>query len=216
MTVTTQRARFGRRPATVLAAALLAAALGGCHQDMWNQPRYTALQPSALFDDGAASRPIPAGTVAFNDPRTDDHFYTGKVNGEFATEFPEQVTVDMDLLQRGQEQFRIYCALCHGMSGTGNGMIVERGFKQPTSYHDIRLKSSPPGYLFDVITNGFGTMYSYASRVAPEDRWAIVAYIRALQLSHQPYTEMTNEQRNLVDEATAAAAETGQDSDAAH
>ncbi|MDW8167442.1 MAG: cytochrome c [Acidobacteriota bacterium] len=111
----------------------------------------------------------------------DEHLYTGKVRGQLAETFPFPIT--RSILERGRERYDIFCAPCHGRDGYGEGMIVQRGFRQPSSFHTDRLRQAPVGYFFDVITNGFGTMYSYASRIPPEDRWAIVAYIRALQLS---------------------------------
>ena len=170
-------------------------ALAGCHQDMWNQPRYTALQENGFFADNMASRPLVDGTVPYNDPRIDDHYYTGKVNGDYAQDFPVQI-VEQDtltVLKRGQERYNIYCSPCHGFTGDGNGMIVQRGMKQATSYHIAKFKdpaqvTSRPGYFFDVITNGFGVMYGYATRIPVEDRWAIAAYIQALQLSQEATT----------------------------
>lgn len=191
-------------------AIMCALALAGCHQDMWNQPRYTPLQPSVFFADGAASRPIPEGTVEFMQPRTDEHYYQGKIDGEFAAGFPEQVTVDSALLDRGQNRFQIYCAPCHGLTGMGDGMIPQRGFKNPPAYHEDRLKAMPNGYFFDVMTNGFGVMYSYSNRVNVADRWAIVAYIRALQLTQTPADELSDEQQEYVEQGyspTAPAAE---------
>jgi len=159
-------------------------ALIGCYRDdMRNQPKYKPLDESAFFPDGRAARPQIAGTVARGQLRIDDHLYTGRVNNEFAEAFPFRVS--LDVLKRGQERYNIFCSPCHDRVGTGEGMIVQRGFRRPSSFHIERLRESPPGYFFDVITNGFGTMYSYADRVKPEDRWAIVAYIRALQLSQQ-------------------------------
>jgi mono/diheme cytochrome c family protein len=115
--------------------------------------------------------------------RVDEHLYTGKVNGKVAAEFPMPVT--MDVVTRGQERFNIYCAPCHGRSGQGDGMVVQRGFRAPPSYHQERLRNAPVGYFFDVMTNGFGAMQDYSAQVPPTDRWAIAAYIRALQLSRQ-------------------------------
>jgi mono/diheme cytochrome c family protein len=179
---------------------------------MWNQPKYTALQPSDFFEEnGSSSRPLPAGTVPFGGARTDQHFYAGKVDGEFALEFPSQIAIDEELLHRGQERYQIFCSPCHGATGNGQGMVVQRGFKVAGNYHEPRLKESAPGYFYDVITNGFGTMYSYASRIPPEDRWAIVAYIRALQLSQAPYEELTPDQQAQVDAADQEAVTTNQD-----
>jgi mono/diheme cytochrome c family protein len=164
-------------------AALLAVMLaaGGCHRDMRDQPRSDPLETSDFFSDGVASRsPIP-GTVARGQLKADTQLETGLVNGKLATTFPYPVTAEM--LARGQERFGIFCTPCHGQLGDGKGMVVRRGFKQPSSFHVDRLRGAPPGYLFDVMTNGFGVMSSYASQVPVADRWAIAAYIRALQRS---------------------------------
>jgi mono/diheme cytochrome c family protein len=149
-------------------------ALAGCRQDMQNQPRLET------FEAGAA-RPLVAGTVAQGQFPADELFTTGRVNGRLSEVFPIPVT--RELLLRGQNRFNIYCSPCHGRTGEGNGPIVERGLRQPPSYHIERLRAAPVGHFFDVITNGFGAMYDYADRVAPYDRWAVIAYIRALQLS---------------------------------
>ena len=152
-----------------------------CRQDMHDQPRYEPLEKSAFFEDGRASRPFVEGTVARGQLRLDDHFYTGKVSGELVTTLPFAAT--KEVLKRGQQRYNIFCSPCHDQIGTGRGMIVQRGFRQPPSFHIDRLRQAPVGHFFDVMTNGFGTMYSYADRIQPKDRWAIVAYIRALQLS---------------------------------
>jgi hypothetical protein len=169
--------------------ALLLLALGGsaCRQDMHDQPRYKPLAGSSFFKDGRASRPVVEGTVPRGYARTDEHLYAGKVQGQFAEMFPFPVT--REVLERGRERYDIFCAPCHGRDGYGEGMIVQRGFRPPPSFHTDRLRRAPVGYFFEVITKGFGTMYSYASRIPPEDRWAIVAYIRALQLSQHATLE---------------------------
>jgi cytochrome c553 len=160
----------------------LAAAAAGCHLDMWNQPRYEALEPSTLWADGMSARPLVEGTVPYKTTRVGDPLYSGLDDaGQFRPGLPMEVT--MALLERGQERYDIFCAQCHGRTGQGNGMIVQRGMKVPPSFHEPRLRAMPEGYYFDVITNGFGVMYSYASRIEPRDRWAITAYVRALQLS---------------------------------
>lgn len=152
-----------------------------CRQDMHDQPRYEPLEASAFFKDGRASRPLIEGTVARGQLFIDEHLYKGKINGQDATSFPFAITPDK--LERGRERYNIYCSPCHDKIGNGHGMIVQRGFRQPPSFHTERLREAPVGYFYDVITNGFGTMYSYADRVKPHDRWAIIAYLRALQLS---------------------------------
>ncbi|MFA6240856.1 MAG: cytochrome c, partial [Candidatus Hydrogenedentales bacterium] len=136
------------------------------------------------YASGASSQAIPEGTVQFGQANASDYdilFTTGKINGVDSPVFPMEIT--KDILKRGQERFNIYCAPCHSQTGDGRGMIVQREMKLAGNYHQDRLRQAPPGYFFDVITNGFGVMYSYASRITPQDRWAIVAYIRALQLS---------------------------------
>lgn len=162
----------------------LGALAAGCHTDMWQQPKIAPLDESQFYADGQTARPLVAGTVARGHLRLDDALYTGRVNGKYVDEIPMKVT--KELILRGQDRFNIYCTPCHGRLGDGNGMIAKRGFalkRQPASYHTDRLRKMPVGHFFDVITNGYGTMFSYASRVEPEDRWAIVAYIRTLQLS---------------------------------
>jgi len=162
-----------------LAALLLF--LPGCRLDMHTQPKYKPLAPTDFFGDGRSARPVVEGTVARGQLHLDEHLYTGKVNGQLATTFPFPIT--RQDLERGRQRFNIYCAPCHDATGTGRGMIVMRGFPQPTSFHIDRIRDAPVGHYFDIITNGLGNMYGYGSRVAPEDRWRIIAYVRALQLS---------------------------------
>jgi len=162
---------------------VLSLALAACRQDMHDNPRYEPLEESTFFENGGASRLLVSNTVARGQLREDEHLYTGKVNGQIAAEFPMPVTAAM--MARGRERFDIYCSPCHGRTGEGNGMIVQRGFRQPPSYHEDRLVNAPAGYFFDVMTNGFGAMQDYASQVPVTDRWAIAAYIRALQTSHR-------------------------------
>ena len=154
----------------------------GCNrQDMRNQARYKPLAPSAFFDNGQASRPLIEHTIARGQLRLDTHLYEGRIDGEYAASFPMPLT--QAILDRGQQRYGIYCTPCHDKVGTGNGMVVQRGFTHPTSYHDLTLRNKPAGYYFEVISKGFGRMQDYAAQINPEDRWAIVAYIRALQLS---------------------------------
>jgi cytochrome c1 len=164
-------------------AGLVSAAgvMGGCRQDMHNQPRYKPLAASEFFADGRSARPVVEGTVARGHLHIDQARYTGKENGEDVTEFPFPIT-KADLV-RGQERFNIYCSPCHSRIGDGNGMVVRRGFRQAASYHSEKLIKAPVGHFFDVMTNGFGAMPRYASRVESDDRWRIAAYIRVLQLS---------------------------------
>ena len=168
-----------RARAAVIAAACLV--LAGCRQDMHDAPSYDPLQATNFFANGAASRPLVPNTVARGQLRADEHLYTGKINGQVANEFPMPVT--KQVLDRGQERFNVYCSPCHGRTGEGNGMIVQRGFRQPPSYHEERLRNVPVGYFFDVMTNGFGAMQDYSAQVTVPDRWAIAAYIRVLQVS---------------------------------
>jgi cytochrome c1 len=170
-------------------AGLVSAAgvMGGCRQDMHNQPRYKPLAASEFFADGRSARPVVEGTVARGHLHIDQARYTGKENGEDVTEFPFPIT-KADLV-RGQERFNIYCSPCHSRIGDGNGMVVRRGFRQAASYHSEKLIKAPVGHFFDVLTNGFGALPRYASRVEPDDRWRIAAYIRVLQLSENATIE---------------------------
>jgi len=156
-------------------------ALAACRQDMHDAPRYEPLEESEFFGDGGASRMLVANTVPRGHLREDELLYTGKVGGELVDMFPMDVT--SEVMERGHERFNVFCAPCHGATGLGNGTIVQRGFRAPPSYHEERLREAPAGYFFDVMTNGFGAMQDYASQVPVADRWAIAAYIRALQLS---------------------------------
>jgi cytochrome c553 len=169
------------RPIALLLSAVSLFSLAGCRADMQNQPYQRPLVESDFYADKRAARPLVEGTVARGNERADTYFYTGKMGSEDGNFMPFPVTADV--MQRGQQRFNIYCAPCHGETGDGNGMIVQRGFKRPPSYHNDRLRTAPIGYFFDVMTNGFGVMLDYSQQVKPEDRWAIAAYIRALQLS---------------------------------
>jgi mono/diheme cytochrome c family protein len=165
-----------------LAAALLLLAAAGCRQNMHNQNKVKPLAPNAFFADGQGARPLPAHTVARGDLRAGSSAETGldEANKPVAgLPFP----VTRQVLLRGQERYNVFCSPCHDRVGTGRGMIVRRGFKQPTSYHIERLRNAPVGYFFNVMTEGFGVMPSYAPQVPVADRWAIAAYIRALQYS---------------------------------
>lgn len=154
----------------------------GCRRDMFNQPFSKPLERNDFFrDNHMASRPLLTSTVARGHLNQDEGFYTGRIGTNLVAEFPFPIT--RQVLERGRERFDIYCSPCHGRTGEGTGMIVQRGFPVPPSYHIDRLRQAPPGHFVDVITRGYGIMYSYATRVEPADRWAIAAYIRALQLS---------------------------------
>lgn len=183
----------------ILTFSLLVTA--GCRYDMQDQPRYKVYKSSDWFQDGRASRELPDGTVPRGFLRDNKALYTGKIEGVTATaqtneqgqqitfpdvvgEFPMPVT--QEVLDKGEQKFKVYCSLCHGAFGNGDGMIVRRGFPKPPSYNDDRLRNAPVGHFFDVATNGWGKMQGYASQVSVADRWAIVAYIRALQISQNP------------------------------
>lgn len=189
---------------TVIAIAVLGA---GCRYDMQDQPRLKPFKQSDFFADKRGSRDIPAGTVARGQLKSDKALYTGKVDNPdpnavattvtgpdgraLMTSFPNVISefpvpVTKELVDRGQDRYTAFCSACHGALGDGNGMIPRRGFIKPPTYHDDRLRNAPVGHFFDVITNGLGNMASYAAQIPVTDRWAIVAYIRALQLSHNP------------------------------
>jgi len=175
------RRRSGRDATAMLLAVAALMLLAGCRADMQNQPYKRPLAESDFFADKRSARPLVEGTVARGNERADTYFYTGKIGKDDGNYMPFPVTEQV--LQRGQQRFNIYCSPCHGEAGDGNGMIVQRGLKRPPSYHNERLRKAPIGYFFDVMTNGFGAMLDYSQQVKPEDRWAIAAYIRALQLS---------------------------------
>jgi mono/diheme cytochrome c family protein len=182
----TSRASDNRKFLAYVLVLLSAAGLS-CRQDMHDQPRIEPLQASTLFADGKGARPMVEGTVARGQLRTDRALYQGREGANVVAKIP--IAVTRETLARGRERFNIYCSPCHGRDGDGGGMIVQRGFRQPPTYHSDRLREAPDGHYFDVITNGFGAMASYANRVEPIDRWAIIAYIRALQLSQNARIE---------------------------
>jgi mono/diheme cytochrome c family protein len=171
-----------------------------CRQDMHDQPKYVPLRQSSFFGDDRSARPMVPGTVARGRLNEDALLYTGKVNdagGADADTFP--FTITADTLSRGRERFNIYCSPCHGRTGQGDGMVVRRGYRRPPSYHQDRLRSAPVGHFFDVITNGFGAMPDYAAQIPAEDRWAIIAYVRALQLSeHATVNDVPDGQREKL------------------
>ena len=184
----------GRTIARAALALLLGAAGVACRQDMHDQPKYRPLRESELFLDRRSARPLVEGTVARGSLREDAAYFTGKSGGQYLTEIP--VAVTKTLLARGQERFQIFCSPCHGRTGRGDGMVVQRGYKAPSSYHVDRLRAMPVGYYYDVITNGFATMPDHAGQVPPADRWAIAAYIRVLQWSeYAPVAEIPAERR---------------------
>lgn len=157
--------------------------LGGCRQDMHDQPRYEALEQSSFFADGRSVRPQVRGTVARGELESGTVLLTGRVNGELTAELPVPLT--RELLARGRERFEIFCTPCHGLIGDGNGIVARRGFRHPPSYHSERLRDAQVGHFFDVMTRGFGAMADFSDRITPQDRWAIAAYVRALQYSRQ-------------------------------
>jgi mono/diheme cytochrome c family protein len=180
------------RKLPLLALALAATA---CRNEMYDQAKAKPFSESDFFANGQNARPIPFDTVARGFLREDKAMYAGLgPEGKFISELP--VPLNRELLSRGHERFDIFCSPCHGKTGNGQGMIVQRGFKQPSSFHVERLREQPFGYFFDVMTQGFGQMSSYASQVPPEDRWAIAAYLRALQLSqHVGVAELSDTDR---------------------
>lgn len=168
-----------RKAAVSVMTLLSGLTIVGCQQQMGIQPYYQPLEESSLFEDRRASRPLVPGTVSRGDLREDDALFTGKVNGELIEEFP--MTITQEIIERGGNRFNIYCAPCHSKLGDGNGMIVQRGVTRPPAFTDARLTTAPVGHIYDVITNGYGRMYSYNQQLPVRDRWAIVAYVRALQ-----------------------------------
>jgi hypothetical protein len=180
-------------PASIVVLLLAA----GCRQDMHDQPKYKPYRPSTFFADQRSERIPVEGTIPRGFLREDELLETGKLNGQDATLYP--FTIDETVMQRGRGRFDVYCSPCHSRTGDGNGMVVQRGYRRPPSLHIQRLLEAPPGHIFDVITNGFGAMPDYASQIRVTDRWAIAAYIRALQLSqHTPVAELPpDSRRNL-------------------
>lgn len=200
---------MSRRTKLAFAAplALLALAAGGCRIDMHDQPKYEAYEKSSFFPNGSASRPLPAHTVArgsWHDAAEAPRLTGFGTDGKLVPAIP--VPVDRALLERGQMMFNGFCAPCHDRTGNGRGMVVRRGFKQAASFHDPRLLTVADGHIFDAITRGFGQMPSYAAQIKTEDRWAIVAYVRALQLAgHAPLADLPAEDRQKAQAAGAAA-----------
>ncbi len=185
---------------------VLALALAACRNDMHDQAKTKPLRESTFFADGSSARPLPEGVVARGFLRADPALYRGMgPDGKFVLDLPVPLT--KDLLVRGRERFNIFCSPCHGRTGNGQGMIVQRGFKNPSSFHVDRLRNERAGYFFDVMTNGFGQMSSYASQVAPEDRWAIVAWLKTLQASqNMPKEFLAKDDEGKLDAAAASGA----------
>ena len=181
-----------RKAGLVCAVFCLALLVTSCTMTMRDQPRVDPYEPNAFFPkDQSAMLPVE-DTVPYGQADVDDAFYTGQVDGQYVTDFPFEISKDD--LERGQQRYDIYCAPCHGYTGNGDGMIVQRGFKEPPSFNQDRLRDAEPGYFFYAISNGFGSMPSYANRIPVHDRWLIIAYIEALQLSqHAPVTDLPQE-----------------------
>ncbi len=186
------------RHSSLLALACGVTLLGaGCRQDMHDQPKAKPQSKSAFFADGRTGRLPIEGTIARGQLNENDHLYRGKIDGKFATTFP--IPIDAATMRRGQERYEIFCTPCHGATGLGNGMVVQRGFKVAASHHTERLRNETNGYWFDVITNGFGVMPPAGPQIPVKDRWAIIVYIRALQLSrHAALTDIPEDQREAV------------------
>lgn len=185
---------------------LLLVALVGCGRNMYDQAKLETYDATTLFADSASSRTLPENTVSRGRGEVDEAYFTGQGAEGIATELPFELTEAV--LQRGQERYNIYCSPCHNYSGDGQGMIVQKGFVQPTSFHDPRLLASPVGYFYSAATNGFGRMFPYASRIPPEDRWAISAYIKALQYSQSaPIASLPEDLKTDVVAATQAEAQ---------
>jgi mono/diheme cytochrome c family protein len=170
-----------RRAVMLLVVAAGLALLSSCREDMQNQPKFIPLRENTFYPDGRSARPVVEGTIARGQLQDDPLLYTGKVNGKDVDQLPFAMT-SQDLA-RGRERFNIFCSPCHSQLGDGNGMIAQRGFKNPPSYYEPRLMTAPVGHFFSVMTNGWGAMGDYSAQVPVADRWRIAAYIRALQLS---------------------------------
>jgi len=169
----------------------------GCRQDMHDQAKNQPFEASDFFSDGKAGRSLVEGTIARGYLQEDAYLYTGKIKGEPVDAFPFEV--DLDALKRGRERYDIFCSPCHDRAGMGLGMVVQRGFKQPPTFHSDRLRAVKPGYLFDVITNGFGSMTSYRARIPTQDRWLIAAYIQTLQFSaYAPVGELSGRDKEAL------------------
>lgn len=186
----------------VWAVALLGAS--ACRLDMHDAPRYDPMERSELFANKSSARPLVEGTVARGEFHPDEEpFYTGFGEAGFMQTLPKGLELTPEFLARGQERFNIYCTPCHGYTGAGNGMIVQRGFRAPPTFHNARNREEGIGRIYYIITNGYGQMYSYGHAVKPRDRWAIAAYIRALQLSQDaPLSAVPADQRARLEEDT--------------
>jgi mono/diheme cytochrome c family protein len=186
-----------------LSLLVLTLLLSSCGMNMYDQPKAELYEASPFFADGMSARPIIEGTVSRDRGAISPSFFTGLDASGLMTDVPIELT--FEVLARGQERYNIYCSPCHNYNGDGLGVIVQKGMVQPASFHEQRLRESPVGYFFNAMTNGFGRMYSYASRIPPEDRWAITAYIKALQLSQ--YASADDMPADLLEQATLTAEE---------
>jgi mono/diheme cytochrome c family protein len=228
---------FGAKTVKVVSLALCLMLSTGCRQEMAQQPKYLPLESSSFFPDGRSARPLVPGVVVRGQLRNDWHFFFGQhkpaqqrvrmaslvgvatqgplvvgalsaAQSPYVDTFPEPITKQM--LERGQQRFQIFCAVCHDAAGYGNGIVVQRGFTKPPSYHEERLRAAPVGYFYDVITHGYGSMPSYKEQIPPRDRWAIVAYLRALQLSQNaPLADLPAEKRKAIERSLEKPLEPG-------
>ena len=186
---------------SVLVVSLIAL-LAGCRQDMHDQPKFRPYRGTDFFGDARSARPLVAGTVARGQLQEESLLAAAKSGTAFADALP--MPVDAALLRRGQERYTIYCSPCHGRLGRGDGMVVRRGYRPPSSFHVDRLRAQPAGYFFDAISHGFGAMPDYAAQIPVRDRWAIVAYVRALQLSQNvPLADVPADERAELEKGTA-------------
>ena len=190
---------------TLAVCLAVAGAVAGCErEDMHNQPRYEWHEQSTFFANGMSSRPQVAGTVSRTQPLRTEPVVQWRQGANFSETYP--MPIDRVALERGRQRYEIYCSMCHGSTGYGDGMVVQRGFVRPPSLHDERLRNAAPGYFVEVMTNGFGAMYSYNDRVPLEDRWKIAAYVKTLQLSRRvELASLSPEDRQRVEQAAAAA-----------
>jgi hypothetical protein len=203
MTSSLTRTRWGR----LLGATALLLTLAACRQDMHDQPKYRGLRGSDFFPDGQSARPLVANTVARGHLNEDTLLITGKEGPNDTTVFPFPVTETV--MNRGRERFDIYCSPCHGRTGNGDGMVVRRGYRRPPAFSEERLRTAPIGHVFDVITNGFGAMPDYQAQIPVADRWAIAAYVRALQASmYAPLADVPAADRNKISDSALPTLET--------
>lgn len=202
--------KAGRRLAGWLAMGLVIG-LVGCRTDMYDQPKYEPYDPSATFADGTSTRQIVSGTVARGQLREDTLYYEGKIDGKEADVFP--FPIDAEVLDMGKTRYTVFCSPCHGNQGNGKGMVVRRGFSPPPDLNSEYLRKIPVGHFFNVITHGYGAMYSYEARIPVKQRWAIAAYIRALQYSQNAdRSDLTADEIKLLAEAKTPGHPTQSDS----